>query len=273
VGSPSSCPSGSVAFTRTPVVGERVHVPLLTRPSILEAEATMAQVAKGVMNDPHLFSFKVTFDYSSPQRGPDNSEFAMFADYESPCDQVHYLSVLRWRNLQNYPEDLAHIGEAPFLPPYSCWGNPPAVLPVENPDPEPESKHPPIDGWTVDLPQILSIAKSRDALFANGLDRWTITTAARLRENDSRPQCGSFTVFNPPDSWNGAVTSSMSKRLLNGPGQQAVIELVEHALDTTQPGSSMKNKNCGKGHYLIIDAGSGADLESGTYLYCLTPPA
>lgn len=233
----------------------------------------MAQVAKGVMNDPHLFSFNITFNYSSPQRGPDSSEFAMFADYESPCDQVHYLSVLRWRNLQNYPEDLAHIGKDPFLPPYSCWGNPPADLPVETPDPEPESRHLPIDGWTVDLPQLRSIAKSHDALFANGLERATVTTAARLKSNDNKPQCGQWTVFNPPPLWNGVVPSKPAKRLVTEQGQRVVIELVEHGLETSQPGSSLKNKNCAKGHYLIVDARSGADLDSGTYFFCLAPPA
>jgi hypothetical protein len=231
----------------------------------------MSQVARRVMNDPHLFAFEVTFNDDSA--APHNSGFTMFADYESPCDQVQYLRVLRWSKLENYPEDSAQLVEAPFLPPYSCWGNPPALPYVARPAPEPESKHPPVDGWTVDLPQLRDVVKSHHAFFANGLERCTITTAARLKSDDNKPQCGQWTVFNPPPLWNGVVPSKPAKRLVTEQGQRAVIELVEHGLETSQPGSSLKNKNCATGHYLIIDARSGADLDSGTYFFCLAPPA
>jgi hypothetical protein len=251
-----------------------VQVPQLTHPSLLEAEATMVQVAKRVMNDPRLFALKVTFNNGLPLRVPNDSRFTMSADYESPCDQVNYLRAMRWWNLKNYPEDSAQLAETPFLPPYSCWGNPPAFPPVQTPAPELESNHPPVEGWKLDLPQLLEIAKSHQALFANGLERFTITTVTRIREDDSKPQCGQGTVFNPPPSRDGMVTPiKPAKRLLDEPGQRAVIELVEHAIDTPQPGSSSKNKNCAEGHYLIIDARSGADLESGTYLSCMSPVA
>ena len=262
----SACPSGSPGFITPLVAGETPHVLRLERPSLLEAEATMAQVARRIMNDPHLFAFEVAvYNYDTfLQRGPDNSGYTVTADYEGPCDQLQYLAVSRFLNMRNYPADTAELGESPFMLPYSCMGTAPAVPYAPKPVPEPESKHPPVVGWTVDLPQLWRIAKSHEALFANGLVRCTITTAARLKEVDSRQQCGSGTVFDSLE-WNGVAPSGRPvKRLVNEHGQRAVIELVELAVG---PGS------CSKGHYLIIDAGSGADLESGVYFFCASPPA
>jgi hypothetical protein len=123
----------------------------------------------------------------------------------------------------------------------------------------------------VDLPQLWRIAKSHEALFANGLEFCSITTAARLKEVDNKPQCGGGMVFDSL-AWNGAVPSDRPvKRLVNEHGPRAVIELVEHVLEKPQPGPPFNH--CGKGHYLIVDAGSGADLESGVYFFCVSPPA
>jgi hypothetical protein len=274
----SACPSGSPGFI-TPLVAaaETPQVPPLERPSMLEAEATMVQIARRIMNDPHLFAFEVSFNGNFLQLGPDKSGYTMWADYESPCDQVQYLTISRWVNLRNYSADFAHLGEGPFLPAYSCTGgappppDPPDAPHVAKPDPEPESKHPPVEGWTLDLPQLWRIAKSHKALFANGLERCTITTAARLKEGDSKPQCGGGMVFDSL-AWNGTVPSDRPvKRLVNEHGQRAVIELVEHGLEKPQPGYPFVH--CAKGHYLIVDAGSGADLDSGVYFFCLSLPA
>jgi hypothetical protein len=264
----------SPGFTTALVAGEKAPVPKLERSSLLEAEATNIQVAKRVMNDPHLFAFEVVFfDNSLLRRGPDNCGFTMSADYESPYDLVQYLGIGRWRHFYKVPEDSAQLGQAPFLPPYSCYGNAPADPYVPPPAPEPESKHPPVEGWTVDLPQLWRIAKSHEALFANGLQRSTITTAARLREVDNKPQCGSSTIFDSAQ-WQGEVPSGKPvKRLLNEQGQRAVMELVEQGLQKSQPPSSSQYSGCAKGHYLIIDAHSGADLESGTYFLCASPVA
>ena len=263
----SACPSGSPGLITALVAGEKAHVTQLERPSLLEAEATMVQIARRVMNDPHLFAFEVAYyNYNTfLQRGPDNSGYTVTAHYESPCDQLQYLAVSRFLNMRNYPADTAELGEAPFLLPYPCMGTEPAVPYAPKPVPEPESKHPPVEGWTVDLPQLWRIAKSHEALFANGLERCTITTAARLKEVDNRRQCGAWTVFDSP-GWNGVAPSgSPVKRLVNEHGQRAVIELVELAVGPSQP--------CSKGHYLIVDAGSGADLDSGIYFFCVSPPA
>lgn len=234
----------------------------------------MIKVARSIMNDPRLFAFEVNFNINFNnflQRGPDKSGYIMAAHYESSCDQVQYLTISRSLNLRNYPADSAHLGEGPFLPPYSCWGNEPADRYVAKPAPEPESKHPPVEGWTVDLPQLWRIAKSHGALFANGLESCTITTAARLKEVDSRPQCGGGMVFDSL-AWNGTVPSDRPvKRLVEEQGPRAVIELVEHGLEKPQPEHPFNH--CAKGHYLIVDAGSGADLDSGIYFFCLSPPA
>ena len=255
------------------VVGEKAPVPKLERSSVLEVEATNIQVAKRIMNEPHLFAFDVVFNGGFLQLGPDNSGFTTFAFYESPSDQVQYLAIGRFRKIYKIPEDSADLAEAPFLPPYSCYGNAPVDPYVAPPAPEPESKHPPVEGWTVDLPQLWRIAKNHKPLFANGLGRCTITTAARLREVDNKPQCGSSTIFDSAE-WQGELPSGKPlKRLINEQGQRAVMELVEHGLQKSQPPSSSQYSGCAKGHYLIIDAHSGADLESGTYFLCASPVA
>jgi hypothetical protein len=263
----------SPGFTTAMVAGEKAPVPKLERSSLLEVEATNFQVAKHVMNDPHLFAFEVVFNSGFLQLGPENSGFTMSADYESPSDQVQYLAIGRLRKIYKIPEDSADLAEAPFLPPHSCYGNAPADPYVAPPAPEPESKHPPVEGWTVDLPQLWNIAKSHEALFANGLQRSTITTAARLREVDNKPQCGSSTIFDSAE-WQGELPSGKPvKRLINEQGQRALIELVEYGLQKSQPPSSSQYSSCSKGHYLIIDAHSSDDLESGTYFLCASPVA
>ncbi len=264
----------SPGFITALVPGQKVPIPQPERSSLLEAEATNIQVARRFMNDPHLFTFEVAaLNESFLQRGPDDFGFTMNAGYESPSDQVQYLGIGRWRHFYKVPEDYVQLGEAPFLPPYSCYGNEPAEPHEAPPSPEPESKHPPIEGWTVDLPQLWNIAKNHEALFANGLRRFTITTAARLREVDNKPECGSRTIFDSAE-WQGAVPSGKPiKRLVNEQGQRAVMELVEYGLEKSQPLSSPKYNPCAKGHYLIVDAHSGVDLESGTYFSCIFPPA
>jgi hypothetical protein len=73
-------------------------------------------------------------------------------------------------------------------------------------------------------------------------------------------------------AWNGAVPSDRPvKRLAKEQGPRAVIEMIEHGHEKPQPGPPFNH--CGKGHYLIVDAGSGADLESGVYFFCVSPPA
>jgi hypothetical protein len=265
----------SPGFITALVPGQKVLIPQLERSSLLEAEATNIQVARRFMNDPHLFTFEVAaLNESFLQRGPNDFGFTMSAGYESPGDQVQYLGIGRWRHFYKVPEDYVQLGEAPFLPPNSCYGNEPAEPHEAPPSPEPESKHPPVEGWTLDLPQLWNIAKNHEALFANGLRRFTITTAARLREVDSRPNCGQWTVFNPPPLWNGVRSSKPTKRLIKEQEQRAVIELVESGVATSQPGVGFtRTKSCAKGHYLIIDAHSGADLESGTYFLCASPVA
>jgi hypothetical protein len=183
------------------------------------------------------------------------------------------LAIGRLRKIYKIPEDSADLAEAPFLPPYTCYGNAPAVPHVAPPAPEPESKHPPVEGWTVDLPQLWQIAKSHEALFANGLQRATITTAARLNESDGRANCGQWTIFNAPPLWNGVRSSKPEKRLVKEQKQRAVIELVERGVATSQPGVGFtRTKSCVKGHYLIIDAHSGAEVDSGTYISCDSSP-
>jgi hypothetical protein len=78
----------SPGFITTLAAGEKAPVPKLERSSLLEVEATNIQVAKRVMNEPHLFAFEVVFNSGFLQVGPDNSGFTMSADYESTSDQV-----------------------------------------------------------------------------------------------------------------------------------------------------------------------------------------
>jgi hypothetical protein len=88
-----------------------------------------------------------------------------------------------------------------------------------------------------------------------GVERCEITTAARLKKDDSSQPCHEPRSFKPS---NGAA-----KRLANEQGQRAVIELVEYGLQKGQ---------CQEGHYLIVDAHTGVDLESGTFDRCFFPP-
>jgi hypothetical protein len=164
------------------------------------------------------------------------------------------------------------FGVTPFVVKYSCGGGgtaePSPPFPLHPPPlvAEPEAKHPPVQGWTVDLPQLWKIAKEHDSLFANGVKRGLVTTVTRLRGDQS--QCGEGTVFNVPPAWKGPISSELAKRLVNEQGRRTVIELVERELATPGP-----LEYCDKGHYLIIDAHSGADLETGTYLHCVPGPA
>jgi hypothetical protein len=255
--SASSCPSGSTftaAFKAAQAYTGAVHVARLVKPSLHQAEASLFQAAEGLMNAPQLFAIDVNFN-DFLHRGPNNSALDMIAYYATPCDQVEYLGLDRSMTGNG---NMASLGKEAFVNPYSCSGG--ALLapqPMTFPPsaPEPESNHPPVRGWTVDLPQLWSIAKSHEALFAMGVERCEITTAARLKKDDSSQPCHEPRSFKPS---NGAA-----KRLANEQGQRAVIELVEYGLQQGQ---------CQEGHYLIVDAHTGVDLESGTFDRCFFPP-
>jgi hypothetical protein len=254
-----------------------VRIAKMAPPSLLQTERSLLQVAGQIFSDPHLFDFAANFDPGFLAGTPSNAGLSVGASFAVPCDRTQYIAVglslnhSDWRTKTDY---MAAVGVRPFVLPNSCYGNPPAEDWFQKPPPalaEAESKHPPVQGWTLDLPQLWTIAKKHAALFANGVERCRITTVTRLRDAD-RPQCGQFTVFNWDASESPAVPSGQ-ERLLNMEGQRTIIELVEDGLDIPRPGSTSGNRDCRQGHYLIVDAHSGADIESGTYLFCISPIA
>jgi hypothetical protein len=252
-----SCPSGS-GFTAAFKAEQAVQVARLANPSLRQAEASLFGVAERVMSAPQLFAVEVNLN-DFLRIGPYNSALgSMIARYASPCNQVEFLQL---RQLPNDYGNTAWVEKAPFVPSHICSGGTqlagpqPMMLPPS--EPEAESNHPPLLGWTVDLPRLWGIAKSHEALFARGVQRITITTAAHLKKSDNTQLCHQATSFKPS---NGAA-----KRLANGQGQRAVIELVEYGI--------RKDMQCQESNYLIVDAHTGADLESGTYELCYFSPA
>lgn len=275
--SSASCLSGATWFRDPKVRVGQVRIAKMAPPSLLKTEGALLQVARQISSDPDLFDFGVNFDPGFLERAPGNIGFNVWADFAVPCDQTQYIGIglslnhSDWRSKTDY---VAGVGISPFVVQYSCYGNAPAESLLRPKPPElvaePESKHPPVQEWTLDLPQLWAIAKKHPALFANGVERLRVTTVARLRDAD-RPQCDQFTVFN----WNGgsSLVPSEQKRLPNVESQHTIIELVENGLAIPRPGSTSGNRDCRQGHYLIIDAHSGANIDSGNYLSCITPVA
>jgi hypothetical protein len=259
--SASSCPAGSAftaSFKAASARGE-VHVARLLSPSLHQAEASLLRAAEGLLRAPQLFEINLGFD-DFLHRGPYNSVSVLTANYASSCDQAEFLSL--GRSVSDNGET-AWLGQLAFVVHPSCAGGaPPGPFgpnPITRPpsEPEPESNHSPVLGWTVDLPQLWNIVKSHEVLFAKGVESCVITTAARLKKTDGiRSSCYEGKSFKTS---NGAA-----KRLANEQGQRAVIELVEYGLQLGQ---------CQQGHYLIVDAHTGVDLESGTFNRCFYPPA
>ena len=270
----ASCLSGSTWFKDPKVKIGQARIAKMAPASLLQAEGVLFQVGQQVSGDPHLFDLVANFDPGFLEGAPGTIGFNVLASFAVPCDQTRYVGIgvslnhSDWRSRTDY---VASVGLSPFVAPYSCWGNPPAQPPPPEVIAEPESKHPPVQGWTLDLPQLWTIAKEHAAIFANGVESGRITTVARIRDAD-RPQCGQFRIFN----WKADVSSAVpseQKRLPNLESQRTIVELVERGVAIPQPGSQSGNKDCLQGHYLIIDPSSGADLESGTYLFCITPVA
>jgi hypothetical protein len=169
--SESACPSGFDFTTAHPSdKGTAVKVPPLTTPSLRRAEAILIQVARRIIWDPQLFAFEIHFDGQCEfrQRGPSCWRFTMTAHYSSPCNQTQYLEIGQLLDNSGRLDDLADVGPTEFIPSRSCWagGNlmggrgVPTPMPSPVLEAEPQSKHPPIQGWTVDLPQLWRIAKN-----------------------------------------------------------------------------------------------------------------
>jgi len=271
----SSCLSDSSRIKAAQAETAKLPCPLLVNPSRHQAEARSFQVAQRITSDPRLFSLEVRFEDGFLQRESGKTGFDMNAEYATPCDQTQFLSI----SVNHMP--LRHlyvmaVGVGPFvLPSYPCAGGAPRFEAFSSPpkplDAEPAAMHLPLQGWTVDLSQLWMIARKHEALFANGVRGCLITTVGRLREEDSKSQsqCGQFTAFD----WNASVHSERKKRLLNEQDRRTVVELIEQSPQVPQTSSASANRNCEEGHYLIVDAHSSADIESGTYLTCYSPPA
>lgn len=179
---PLACPSAS-AFTfsaKQKVTGE-IHVKPLARLSLHEAEASLFQAAKRLLASPRLFLISIYVNgllrqYPSPDDSADIS-----AEYESPCDKLFFLAL---EGSMDGKTETASLGKAAFAytgTSNSCGGAAPLFSP---PPPRavlvPQSEHPPVLGWTVDVPRLRKIVTKHHSLFGRGVERLVITTVAHL---------------------------------------------------------------------------------------------
>jgi hypothetical protein len=267
-GAASSCRQASAVAVAHPN-GYEIPVSHPVSASLHQAEAILFDLAQRNISGPRLFELEVNFDDDFLESGPLDSHFWIRAFYAGDCDQTQFLRTI----LPYDTERVARLAAEQFVPFASCAGTEMAIEPLRQLESEPESKHPPVQGWVVDLPEIWNIASRHRPLFGNGLDQCLIMTVARLRETDSRRLGCDVTVFNS-SFWGGVIPSRGPKeRLVKEPDRRTVVELIEKGVATTDPGSDSKNLMCQKGHYLIIDAGTGVELDSGTYLSCFRPAA
>ena len=235
-----------------------IPVTVSDRNSLLSVAQTLDSAALQVNGEAQPFAFEVRFAQAFVPRSENPPDFVMKGLFARSCDASDYLA-LGW----GYPRQenqRAYAAIVPLDQPLDCPGKATIVPAVDLVDPpsiaESAADHPEIQGWTVDLPQIDEAIKKNRALFANGVEALDVTTARRLRLDDTRPAGCMRTIYN---------RAGQHRRLEGIDDTRAVIELIEAGRPANK--ASLAGY-CTAGHYLILDAATGGPLEHGRYQRC-----
>lgn len=235
-----------------------IPVTVSDRSSLLSVAHTLDSAASQVNGEAQPFAFEVRFAQSFVPRSENPPDFVMRGLFARSCDANDFLA-LGW-GYTRQENDRAYAAIIPLDQPPDCPGKATVVPAVDIVDPpsvaESTADHPEIQGWVVDFPQIDEALKKNRALFANGLEALDVTTARRLRLDDTRPVGCMRTVYN---------RSGHRRRLDGIDDTRAVIELIEAGRPAHK--ASLAGY-CMAGHYLILDAATGGSLEHGRYQRC-----
>jgi hypothetical protein len=179
--------------------------------------------------------------------------------YEYPSDQFRF-QIFSWHGESSGGHLLTGYGSGVFHPGQGCFGAIPGPTLLQ-PLPEPIGEHPPMPKWSIDFPQILAVLRKNEAFFANGVETLHLTTAQRLKVEDGRPVgCTGESYQDNPKY----------QRLSGIADTRAVMEIVEVP---KQIPPRRDFAGCVVGHYLILDAVTGATIERGPYRRCPFIPA
>jgi hypothetical protein len=228
------------------------------RNSLLSVAQALDSAASRVNAEAQPFAFEVRFARAFAPRSGNPPDFVMKGLFERPCDASDYLAL--GSGYARQESDRAYAAIVPLDPPQDCPGKATVVPAIEAvyspPIAEPAADHRAIQGWLIDFPQIDEVLRKNRALFANGVEALDVTTAHRLRLDDSRPLGCMRTVYN---------RSGHHRRLDGIDDTRPVIELIEAGRAANK--ASLAGY-CTAGHYLILDAATGERLEHGKYQRC-----
>lgn len=235
-----------------------IPVAVSDRKSLLSVAQALDSAASQVNPDSQPFAFAVRFEHPLLARNGKVPGFVMKGSFDGPCAASAYLA-LGWGYARG-ESDRAYAANLPFDPPRDCSAKATAVPSIEAvytpPSPEPAADHPALRGWSIDFPQIGEVLKKNRAWFRDGVEALEVTTAHRLRLDRSRSVGCVRTLYD---------RSRGHRRLDAIDDSRPVIELIE-------AGRPSKRANlagyCTAGHYLVLDAATGATVERGRYRRC-----
>ncbi|HTW86781.1 MAG TPA: hypothetical protein VMD75_02135 [Candidatus Binataceae bacterium] len=233
------------------------------RNSLLSVAQTLDSTASQVNGEAQPFAFEVRFAQPLMPRSENPQDFVMKGLFARSCDASDYLA-LGW-GYSGQENDRAYAAIIPLDQPPDCAGKPAVFPAIDVIDPpsiaESAADHPEVQGWTVDFPQIDEALKKNGTLFAHGLEALDVTTARRLRLDDTRPVGCLHTAY----SRSGHHRRPEGIRLEGVNDTRAVVELIEAGRPDHKANLA---GYCTAGHYLILDAATSEPLEHGSYQRC-----
>ena len=185
--------------------------------------------------------------------------FTVAGRFENPSNDLYYM-IPTWAD--DHVSLVAGVDTTdPFHPSEGCGGNAPAGISGSPPLAEPLADHPPLSEWYIDFPQVFHALRKNSGSFTNGVNSLIVTTARRLRREDTRQAGCEIQTYN----------ENRDYRLLDGVDDlRAVMEIDEAPRTFGKPNMA---GSCAAGNYLILDAGTGATIERGSYERCSFYPA
>lgn len=235
-----------------------IPVTVSDRDSLLSVARALDSAASQANPDSQPFAFEVRFARPLMARSGKPPRFVMKGSFAGSCEANDYLA-LGW----GYPRqesDRAYAAVVPFDPPRDCPGKATTVPSIEAvyapPSPEPAADHPAIQSWSIDFPQIDEALRHNRASFRYGVEALEVTTVRRLRRDRVRSVgCVSTTYYG----------IGGHRRLDGRDDSRPTVELIEAGRPSKR--ASLAGY-CTEGHYLILDAATGATVERGRYRRC-----
>jgi len=249
---PSATPSAGFLLPDEQIIGLRMTHPPAT--SLHQYAKDSVAIAKRIMIDPQLFAIKM--DLKTGSLEPKSFRPAPRMAYATPENSAQYLEVV------NTDHDAVVPELAPFIPrKRNCHGAQYVPPKYWRGPPQAEDEHPALLNWKIDLPEIWKIIND-DPDFANAkVLRFQITSVEWLRREDRwREEDCDRTIY--------STEAEHSRRLLDEPGNQAVVVIETERPNTSWPAPEYCFGNPFEGRYLIVDAAMGVELERGNYFYC-----